>query len=113
MKFIIAIALSAFVFMSFTSEKKTKVKSQFTVYGICGMCETTIEKTLNNRPGVLWADWELETLVLTVKYDSDVISLDRIKQKLAEAGYDSETHRATDEAYENLHACCKYERPKK
>jgi len=88
-----------------------KEKATFTVYGNCGMCESTIEKSLADVDGVFLADWELETLEMTVKYDPDVITLDEIKQKIADAGYDTESHRATTESYEALHACCKYERP--
>ena len=39
-------------------------------------------------------------------------SLDEIKKKIAEAGHDSEDFKATDEAYANLHSCCKYDREK-
>lgn len=90
-----------------------KEKASFTVYGNCGMCEGKIEGALSEVNGVLWADWEQETLVMTVKYDPNVITLDEIKQKIADVGYDTDSHRATTESYEALHACCKYERPKK
>ena len=113
MKNKILLFIGAIALLSFTMAGGGKTKSTFTVYGVCGMCETKIEKTLNETKGVVWADWELETLELTVKYDASVISLDQIKQKLADVGYDSDSHRATDEAYNSLHACCKYERPKK
>ncbi len=99
----------ALLLMSNSSVKKKK--ATFTVYGICQMCETIIEDTLAETEGVIWADWELETKLLTVKYAPSVISLVEIKQKLASAGYDSDDVRATDEGYEALHACCKYERP--
>jgi len=99
----------AFLLISNSSAKKEK--ATFTVYGICEMCETIIERTLTETEGVIWADWELETKQLTVKYSPSVISLLKIKEKLAKAGYDSDDCRATDEAYDALHVCCKYERP--
>ena len=105
--------IGAIALFSFTIGGGGKSKSTFKVYGICGMCETTIEKTLNDVDGIAWADWELETLELTVKYDESIISLEQIKQRLADVGYDSDSHRATEDAYNNLHACCKYERPAK
>ena len=37
----------------------------------------------------------------------------QFKQQIADAGYDSETHRAKDEVYDNLHFCCQYDRPAK
>lgn len=88
-----------------------KEKAKFIVYGNCGMCETTIENALKDVEGIAWADWDLETLELEVKFDPEIISLDEIKQHVADAGYDSDSHRATEESYNELHACCKYERP--
>jgi len=106
------VALAAIISLSFTSGGGKKERASFKVYGECGMCETRIENAINEIEGVLWADWELETLELTVKFDSSITSLEQIKQKAAEVGHDTEDVRATEEAYEKLHACCKYERPK-
>lgn len=106
------VVVAAIALLSFTFGNGKKERSSFTVYGVCGMCETRIEKAINELDGVSWADWEQETMELTVKFDSDVISLEEIKQKAADAGHDSDDIRATEDAYENLHPCCKYERPK-
>ena len=86
---------------------------KFTVYGNCGMCERTIENSLKGVEGISKGDWDRETDVMTVTFDAEVITLDAIKQKIADVGYDSETHRAKDEVYNNLPGCCQYERPKK
>lgn len=87
-------------------------KEVFTVYGNCGMCERTIEGSLKNVDGVALADWDKETDQMTVSFNPEVITLDAIKQKIADVGYDSDTHRAKDEVYNNLPGCCQYERPK-
>jgi copper chaperone CopZ len=87
-------------------------KETFTVYGNCGMCERTIEGALNGVNGVILADWEQETDQIIVSFNPKVITLGVIKQKIADVGYDSDTHRAKDEVYSNLHGCCQYERPK-
>lgn len=109
-KYIIIVA--AAIAFGFTTEGGKKERATFTVYGECGMCEKRIETAVNALEGVYWADWELETLELTVKFDPSKISLEEIKQKAAEVGHDSDDVRATEKAYESLHACCKYERPK-
>jgi hypothetical protein len=36
------------------------------------------------------------------------VSLDSIHSKIAAAGHDTVLVKASDEAYENLHPCCKY-----
>lgn len=104
--------LAAIISLSFTTGGGKKERASFKVYGECGMCETRIEKAINELEGVLWADWELETLELTVKFDPSVITLAQIKQNAAAIGHDTDDVRASEKAYESLHACCKYERPK-
>lgn len=106
------LVLSVLFALAFAPEGSKKERVTFTAYGVCGMCETRIENAINEMEGVAWADWELATLELTVKYDPSEISLEQIKQKVADIGHDTESVRASKEAYENLHACCKYERPK-
>lgn len=83
----------------------------FTVYGNCGMCERTIENSLKKVEGVSEADWNKETDEMTVTFNPEVITLDTIKQKIADVGYDSDSHRAKDEVYNSLPGCCQYERP--
>ena len=95
-----------------TVSSNTDKTEKFTVYGNCGMCEKTIENSLKDVEGVSEADWDKETDEMTVTFNPDVITLDTIKQKIADAGYDSDTHRANTEVYNELPGCCQYERPK-
>jgi copper chaperone CopZ len=81
------------------------------VYGNCGMCEKTIEGSLKNIKGIEKADWNKETKMMEVTFDSEVISLKEIKQKIADVGYDTDEVRATDDTYNGLPGCCQYERP--
>jgi len=83
----------------------------FKVYGNCGMCEKTIEASLKNVKGIEKADWNKETKMMEVTFDSEVISLKEIKQKIADVGYDTDEVRATDDTYNGLPGCCQYERP--
>lgn len=82
------------------------------VYGNCGMCKRTIEGALNDVDGIKEASWDVSTGMLSVAYVSEEVDEDEIKAKVAAVGYDSDTHRAPDEVYSALHACCQYERPK-
>lgn len=100
--------------MSFEGRAQTESESKtetFTVYGNCGMCERTIESAVGDKAGVISADWDQATHQMTVNYNPSLITLDQIKEKIAEKGYDSDTHRASDKAYNSLPGCCKYERP--
>jgi mercuric ion binding protein len=98
--------------ISYTNTDSVRTDS-FTVYGNCGMCKRTIEGSLKDLKGVQLANWEIGTGQLTVAYDSAIITLDQVKQKIADVGYDSDTHRAKSKIYDALPGCCQYERPVK
>ena len=85
-------------------------EESFKVWGKCDMCKSTIEKTLLNLKGVHFAEWDQSTQQVKVRFQEDVRNVDELKSTLAKAGYDTDTHKATERAYNNLHSCCKYER---
>lgn len=82
------------------------------IYGNCGMCKKTIEKA-GNLESIAKVNWNKDTKMATISYDSSKTTLDEILQRIANAGYDSDAFTAPDEVYNNLHGCCQYERPKK
>jgi copper chaperone CopZ len=82
------------------------------IYGNCGTCETTIEKA-GNLKKVAQVDWNKDTKMATLTYDSTKTSQDEILKRIALAGYDSEKFLAPDTVYESLAGCCKYEREAK
>ncbi len=88
-----------------------KETNSFKVYGNCGMCKKTIEGALKDVKGIDKADWNRETKMIEVVYHTHDISLDEIKKKIAEVGYDTKEFRATEKIYNNLPGCCQYERP--
>ena len=79
------------------------------VSGNCGMCETKIEKAAKEA-GATTAEWSSETKQITVKYNSSTTNAAKIQQAIAKVGYDTQDFRATNESYDKLHGCCKYER---
>lgn len=91
---------------SFSQKTKTDT---FQVSGNCGMCETKIEKAAK-AAGATYAEWNKETKVITVKYNSTSSNLAKIQKSIAVAGYDNVGVKSTTEAYDKLHACCKYDR---
>lgn len=98
---LMALALSSLSY----AQKKGEI--EFQVSGVCGMCETRIEKALD-VPGVIMAEWDVETKKAKVAYKTEVISEEQIHQLIANVGHDTEKIKATDEAYANVHGCCKY-----
>ena len=94
------------------AQQETFTKETFKVWGNCGMCKSTIEKSLQSLDGVKSGKWNEASLKMTVKYDASKTSLDEIKKTIAAVGYDTKEHRATEETYSKLHHCCQYKRPK-
>lgn len=79
------------------------------VYGNCGMCETTIEKAALKK-NVSEANWDRNTKMAVITYDSKKTTLNEVLKQIADAGYDNDAYRAPDAAYNKLHMCCQYDR---
>lgn len=82
------------------------------IYGNCGMCETTIE-TAGNVKKVAKVDWDKDTKIAIIIYDSTKTNQDEILKRIALAGYDSDKFLAPDDVYSKLAGCCQYERVNK
>ena len=82
------------------------------IYGNCGMCETTIEKAGNIKK-IAQVDWNKDTKMAVLTYDSQKTNQDEILKRIALAGYDSEKFLAPDLAYNSLAGCCQYDREAK
>ncbi len=93
------------------SAQKAGSGESFKVLGNCGMCQKTIQGAAL-AAGASTASWDVNTNVLTVTFKKKGTPVDAIQQAIAAKGYDTPLHRASDEAYNNLHGCCKYDRSK-
>ncbi len=107
---VIAIALLT-TSTSFAQIKNSKTET-IKVYGNCGMCKTTIEKAGTTK-NVSKIEWNEETNMATVTYDTKKTTTDAILKKIALVGYDSDNFLAPDAVYAKLPGCCKYDRKSK
>jgi copper chaperone CopZ len=105
---IIAILL---IGISTQAQKKNKnAKLTFEVNGICEMCKDRIEKAVLKTKGVKFCTWSIETHKLSLIMDERKVDELTIHKNIAAVGHDTDKIKATDEAYNNLHSCCKYDR---
>ena len=82
------------------------------IYGNCGMCKKTIETAANvNKTAKV--DWNVDTKMASITYDTKKTNPDEILKRIALAGYDSDKFLAPDAVYDKLHGCCQYEREAK
>ncbi len=99
--------LSVTISMGAMAQKKTT--ETVAVSGNCGMCKSSIEKAAKGA-GATSADWDKDAKQLKVTYKSGTTDLAKIQNAVAAVGYDTRDVKATDAAYDKLHACCKYDR---
>lgn len=90
---------------AFAQTKTDKIK----VLGNCGMCKKRIETGLKSD-AITSATWDKDNKFLTVSYDSSKINNEKIQQKIAALGHDTDKAKTTDEVYAKLPGCCKYDR---
>lgn len=105
------IMVATFVWLSITSNAQIKNAKTETVkiYGNCGMCETKIENAGNIKK-VAKVDWDQDSKMATLTYDSTKTNSDEILKRIALVGYDSDKFLAPDDVYDKLHGCCQYDR---
>jgi hypothetical protein len=96
--------------MAFATVSIAQAKTEtFKVSGNCGMCKTKIEKAAKEA-GAKEAFWDVDSKILTVTYKSSSTNTAKIQEKIASVGYDNAGATATNESYDKLHGCCKYDR---
>lgn len=108
-KVIKLVALFMFgAFAVFAGNKTEKVK----VYGNCDMCKARIEKAAKAVDGVASANWDKKSKMIDLAYDDSKTDVHKVEMAIANAGHDTEMHKAKDEVYEKLPGCCQYDRVK-
>lgn len=80
----------------------------FEVDGKCEMCKMRIEKAALNVKGVKYASWDIPSHQLSLIVDERKTDAMQIKTALVAVGHDTKELKATDEAYNKVHPCCKY-----
>jgi copper chaperone CopZ len=98
-------------FSAQAQEQKNK-NAKFTteVNGNCELCKKRIEKAAFSVSGVKSAVWDIDTHQLNLILNEEKTTLLDVKKAVAKVGHDTDDVKATDEEYDNLHGCCKYER---
>ena len=91
---------------SFAQDKNARATME--VDGVCLMCKDRIEKACIKTKGVKSAVWNVQTHELSLIYDARKTNLETIEQNILAVGHDTNDLKATDEAYNSVHDCCKY-----
>jgi len=109
-KSIILILGFLLISISISAQKTKYQKEDFKVWGNCEMCKNAIEKAAKAVNGVKTARWNIANGKMKVTFNPERTNLNYIHKAITNLGYDTELYKASDESYNELHYCCKYER---
>ena len=102
----LSLTLLCITTISFAQNKNAKASIE--VDGVCMMCKNRIEKASLKTKGVKSAVWNVESHELKLIFDENKTYLTAIQKNIAAVGHDTQKLKATDEAYDSVHPCCKY-----
>lgn len=111
MKQILGLFAVLFIASSFTTKtafkKEASVKTiSVLTSAVCGECKERIEKELNYTKGIVFAELEMDSKELTVKFKSKVISEKEVIAVINNLGYDAGESKRNEEAFNKLPKCC-------
>jgi periplasmic mercuric ion binding protein len=107
MKNILTIAIMLFTLTAFGQKEKKVIQIDIQTSAECNSCKERLEGKLNYTKGLIFADLDVPSKVLTVKFKTKKISLDEIRKIVSDMGYDADGVKANPEAYAALPQCCK------
>src|SRR6185437_11788876 len=107
-KFFLLIFFAFFSITNIIAQTTSRdTSATFKVNGECVQCKNRIEKSLKIN-GVKSANWDVQTKMLKVVYNSSTLDLKMIQSKILSVGHDLESQKARDDIYNALPECCHY-----
>jgi mercuric ion binding protein len=73
---------------------------------LCGDCKDRIEMALNQTKGVVYAELNMETKVVEIKYNVKKTDLATLQKVVTSIGYDADGFKANEAAQKALPLCC-------
>ncbi|TAE30874.1 MAG: heavy-metal-associated domain-containing protein [Cytophagales bacterium] len=89
--------------MTVADDKEVKIKTS----AVCEMCKERIERNLSFEKGVKEAVLDVDTKVVTVKFNPSKTDVNKIKANINKTGYDADEAIADADGYKKLPSCCK------
>ena len=76
---------------------------------VCDLCKERIENVLSFEKGVKSGILDLETKIVTVVYNPEKTTDQKIREAITKMGYDADSLAADAKAYKRLPDCCKHD----
>lgn len=102
----VLVALTSFTFKSTEDDKKGVETITFLTSAVCGECKERIETELNYTKGVVFAELDIDSKEVTVKYKTKILNEAQVKDIVAGIGYDAGDTKRVEEAFNKLPKCC-------
>lgn len=107
---LIALLLATLLTASSCEAKIKNAKTEsHKVFGNCEMCKKHIEEAVF-KSGEAKGDWNQDSKMLVLTFDSLKTDADIILKRVADVGYDNDKFVADNEVYKRLPQCCQYTR---
>lgn len=74
---------------------------------VCGMCKDRVEGNMAFEKGVRDVSVDLDTKIVTLRYNPKSTTPEDLRKKISKLGYDADDVPADPKAYGKLPACCK------
>ena len=108
MKTIILMIFLGLGMNGFSQTKEPKTKTVIIQTSAeCEQCEDRIETGVNYLKGIVFAELDMQSMKLTVKYKTKKVNLEQIKKEISRLGYTADDIAADPAGLEKLPACCK------
>ncbi len=107
MKNYVTILFISFLALNANAQQKKTQTVIIQTSAECEECETRLEDKLNYTKGIKFAELEMNSMKLTVKFNSKKISLEQIKKEISKLGYSADELPADPEGLAKLPECCK------
>lgn len=89
------------------AQESTLAELKVKTSAVCEMCKENIERELAFEKGVKKSDLDVKSKIVTVTYNPNKTTPEKIRQAISKAGYDADDTPANPKAYKKLDACCK------
>lgn len=86
--------------------KDAEARTEFFVRGNCGMCKERIETAVMHVDGVKAADWNVDSKLLNVTYDSSKTTVKSLNKAVAEVGHETKLEISPKDTHDKLPMCC-------
>jgi mercuric ion binding protein len=97
--------------IAYAQNDNTVKTETIAVSGNCEMCKKRIDKAAMIT-GVKKADWNIDSKMLKITYNTVITNIDFVRKAIAAKGYDTDKIKANDKSYADLPECCQYKRAK-